>query len=413
MTDRPLRNTRRTFLAASALGALSGIATTGSATETAATAPEPEFTIDCSTVSVDNWDTATGARAVFDDGSFVLIGEGTPEEFGAPGRVVESVTFTDSNGNDRTYSNDPTDCDPGAKAITFTDSRATVRGEQFADVDATPDSLISSVDLHFVDGTTETVYHYEGPPTEIPDVYRGSGEHAGKVIEAFDVSYDLNYTRHYVRNPAADKYLLGKENSQDRCIEVVGATEGAVDYEFTVDGPVHAVTLSDRRGANPGGNDAVADNGDGTWTATGSTGNPGYSDVYAVCGEVQSFEQTGGDGDYVLRECEWRILEDTSASTDLLAIVAEESGDVDYEFTVDGTVRPITNAGDKRSAEDNDAIADNGDGTTTVTGFTGNSGYGDTFALTGDVTDFQRTGGEAAFRIEYNGVEVAPDELGD
>ncbi|WP_415379584.1 hypothetical protein [Halosimplex sp. TS25] len=413
MTDRPLRNTRRTFLAASALGALGGIATTGSAGETAATAPDPEFTIACSTVEVSDWDTASGARAVFRDGSFVSIGDGTPDRFGAPGRVVESVTFTDSNGNDRTVSNDPTDCDPGAKAVTFTDSRVTVRDGEFLDVDATPDSLISTLDLHFVDGTTENVYHYEGPPTEIPGVYRGTGENEGKVVEAFEISYDLNYTTHYVRNPAADKYLLGKESCQDRCIEIVGATEGAVDYEFTVDGPVRAVTLFDRRGATPDGNDAISDNGDGTWTATGSTGNPGYGDVYAVNGEITSFEQTGGPGDYVLRESEWRILEDTSPATDLLAVVATESGEVDYEFTVDGVARPVTNAGPKRSAGGNDTVTDNGDGTVTVDGFTGNAGYGDTYAVTGDVTDFQRTGGDADFRIDYNGTEVSPSDLVD
>ncbi|WP_123535303.1 hypothetical protein [Halosimplex salinum] len=411
MTDRQLRNTRRTFLASSAVGALAGIATTGSAGETVATRPNPDFTIHCSTVTVDDWDTTYWARVVFRDGSYVRVGQAGPDEFGAPGRVVDTVTFYGSNDEELTVSNDSTDCDPEDRAVTFTDSRVTVRGSEFVDIEKPPDNVISKLDLHFVDGTTQNVYQYDGPPKSVADVYRGTGEHDGKVIEAFDVDYNLNDTRHYIRNPAADKHLLGKEDCQDRCIEVMGATEGAVDYEFTVDGPIRAVSLSDRRNASPGGNDAITDNGDGTWTATGRTGNPGYGDTYAVEGQVQSFTQTGGSGDYVLRECEWRILEDTSPSTDLLAVVATESGDVDYEFIVDGTARGIPNVGDRRSAAGNDQVTDNGDGTVTVDGFTGNEGYGDTYAVTGDVTDFQRTAGDADFRIEYNGHELTPTEL--
>ena len=411
MTDRPRRNTRRTFLASSALGALSAVATGGAAAETGETV-EPSATVEGWRVAVDDWGSARGARAVFRDGSFVAVNAGDPERFGAPGRAVESVTFTDHDGTTWRMDDGAPDADLGPPAVTFTDARATVRESQFADLDAVPGNEISRVELQFVDGTTEVVHSYDGPPwpASLPGVYRGSGAHAGMVIEAIDISYDLNRARHYVRNPGADKHLLGKATPQERLVEVVGATEGAVDYEFTVDGPVRAVTLSDRRGASPEGNDAVATS-DGTTTVTGSTGNPGYSDVYAVGGPIVEFARTGGDGDYVLREAEWSIVEDTAPATALLAVVATEAGEVAYEFTVDGTVRPIGNAGPTRSAAGNDRIVDEGDGTVTVEGFTGNAGYGDTYAVTGDVTDFARTGGEAAFRIEYNGHERTPEDL--
>jgi hypothetical protein len=410
MTDRPLRNTRRTFLASSALGALSAVTTGGTAAATDETV-EPTATIECSTVSVDDWGSAHSARAVFGDGSFVDVGDGTPEAFGAPGRVIESVTFADFDGNEWTLTNDATDCDPGEQSVTFTDSRATVRPGQFQEMDGYPGTLISQVDLHFVDGTSQEKVHLDPPtPDGVTGVYRGTGEHAGKVVEAVEMFHDLGYVTHYVRNPAAERYLLGTDTCQERLVEVMGATEGAVDYEFTVDGPVRAVTLSDGRGASPDGNDAVSTSGD-TTTVTGSTGNPGYSDVYAVGGPITDFAQTGGGGEYVLREAEWRIVADTAPATDLLSVVATEAGEVAYEFTVDGTVRPIENAGPKRSAASNDEVAENGDGTVTVSGFTGNAGYGDTYAVTGDVTDFTRTDGEAAVRIDYNGRERTPEQL--
>jgi hypothetical protein len=191
----------------------------------------------------------------------------------------------------------------------------------------------------------------------------------------------------------------------------MGATEGPVSYEFTVDGPVSGVDLGGGRGASPGGNDDITEHGDGTTSVSGFTGNPGESDVYAVGGEIADFTQTDGDGDYVLREAERRIREDGAPATDLLSVVATEAGEVSYEFTVDGTVRKVTNAGRKRSAGDNDAVTDNGDGAATVDGFTGDPGWGDTYAVTGDVTDFARTGGEAAFYVDYNGHELTPEEL--
>jgi hypothetical protein len=312
MTDRPLRNTRRTFLASSALGALSAVATGGAAAE-AGGAVEPTATVEGWRVGVDDWGSARGARAVFRDGSFVEVNAGDPDRFGAPGRVVESVTFTDHDGTTWTMDNGAPDADLGPRAVTFTDARTTVRESQFADLDTVPGNEISRVELHFVDGTSEVVHSYDGPawPASLPGVYRGSGAHAGNVVEAIDISYDLNVARHYVRNPAADKHLLGKETPQERLVEVMGATEGAVDYEFTVD----------------------------------------------------------------------------------------------------GTVRPIRNAGPRRSTAGNDEGVDDGDGTVTVSGFTGNTGYGDTYAVTGDVTDFTRTGGSAAVRIDYNGHERAPEEL--
>jgi len=96
-----------------------------------------------------------------------------------------------------------------------------------------------------------------------------------------------------------------------------------------------------------------------------------------------------------------------------VAVIATEQGEVTYEFTVDGTVEPASDVAADLVAEDNDAIRDNGDGTVTVSGYTGNTGYGDTYTVTGDLLSFERTGGQAAFRIELDGSSVSSDELVD
>ena len=96
-----------------------------------------------------------------------------------------------------------------------------------------------------------------------------------------------------------------------------------------------------------------------------------------------------------------------------VAVVATERGEVLYEFTVDGSVERASGVAEDLVAEENDTITDNGDGIATVSGYTGNAGYGDTFVVTGDVTSFRRTGGDAAFRIELDGETVTADELVD
>lgn len=79
--------------------------------------------------------------------------------------------------------------------------------------------------------------------------------------------------------------------SGDRNEVVVFVPEGvlSVEYTMTVNGPVERTRLSERIGA--GQNDTIVDNGDGTWTVQGLTGN-GFGDAFLVDGQVTSFSAT-------------------------------------------------------------------------------------------------------------------------
>ena len=80
---------------------------------------------------------------------------------------------------------------------------------------------------------------------------------------------------------------------------------------------------------------------------------------------------------------------------------------VTYEFTTTGEVVHVVEESTDSAEEANDRIVDNGDGTWTVTGKTGN-GFGDTFRFDGRVTEFV---GDGAFELELDGEPVAVDEL--
>lgn len=80
----------------------------------------------------------------------------------------------------------------------------------------------------------------------------------------------------------------------------------------------------------------------------------------------------------------------------------------DYQFTVEGDVRKRTDAG-RLSSENNDSIADNGDGTKTVTGAVGN-GYGDSYLVDGRVVSMSALD-ESKWTIRYGGEEVSIEDL--
>ncbi len=72
---------------------------------------------------------------------------------------------------------------------------------------------------------------------------------------------------------------------------------------------------------------------------------------------------------------------------------------VEYEFTIDGTVAKGT------AAESNDTLSGNGDGTTTVTGMTGN-GYTDGFQHNGELADWSANADSSDYTLLVNGDEV-------
>ncbi|WP_436925225.1 hypothetical protein [Halosimplex amylolyticum] len=401
-------NTRRRFLGGALGGALAatlgGTATGSTADASRSAQDDPE--ISCSSVS----NLKYGTTVLFTDGSYISAAEGGSGTFGSPGRIVDSINIEGE------VTEVDQDCDPGELATTFTDSSATVTGSE-ENALGVPDTAI--VTLHYADGAKQDVLESgehtgvgePNDPDGLSTTYRGEGEHAGKTIEAIEFNLTSFDKTVYLRNQEVGEHLLGKRTPSERVVEIVGAGPGDVEYEFTADGAVETASLTDRIGA--GGNDDITDNGDGTWTVEGFTGNTGYGDAYVVNGEITSFEQTGGDGEWVVREFDRRVTRSSLDETDLLRIVGTESGDVEYEFTVDGLVWKVTNIGRPLRAEDNDDVTDNGDGTWTVEGFTGNEGQGDTYVVAGDVTDFTRTGGDADFRIERDGREVTPEELVD
>lgn len=82
---------------------------------------------------------------------------------------------------------------------------------------------------------------------------------------------------------------------------IMSTGAGDVFYEFTVIGTVTPATDPNFEGASAGGeaNVTITDNADDTMTVTGKTGG-GFGDAFRVDGQVESFQQTGGDGGYEL-----------------------------------------------------------------------------------------------------------------
>ena len=213
------------------------------------------------------------------------------------------------------------------------------------------------------------------------------------------------------------------DDDDERLLEIVATESGDVRYEFTVDGDVERARVTDRIKAEP--DDRIRENRDGTVTVRGSTGNRGFGDAFRFTGDVTEFESRG-DADFFLRLDGERVDVDELVDDDdddddddgdedisLLEIVATESGDVRYEFTVDGdAVRAWASERVKAEDEDDDRIRENSDGTVTVRGATGNEGFGDAFGFTGRVTEFESRG-DADFFIRVDGDRVDVDELVD
>lgn len=83
-----------------------------------------------------------------------------------------------------------------------------------------------------------------------------------------------------------------------------------------------------------------------------------------------------------------------------------------YRFVVDGGVEKRTDVGEPlRAEQNNDTITENGDGTVTVSGFTGNEGFGDSYVVVGSLESFDRVSGDADYRLEANGWPVSLGDL--
>jgi hypothetical protein len=189
---------------------------------------------------------------------------------------------------------------------------------------------------------------------------------------------------------------------------VVVRSDSEISYEFTTTGAAEKL-LNDGKMSAEESNDSVTGNDDGSTTVSGYTGN-GYGDAYEFVGEVTDFSPMSGpytlelDGEtvtpYELTGTEKPPQENT------ISISAE--GEVSYEFTTSGEAQKLLDNGKMSAEESNDSVTGNGDGTTTVSGYTGN-GYGDSYAFSGEVTDFSPM--EGSYTIYLNDQEITAYEL--
>jgi hypothetical protein len=177
--------------------------------------------------------------------------------------------------------------------------------------------------------------------------------------------------------------------------ELVITSPSEVNYEFTTTGEVRKVLDNGRLSAEA--NDDVLKNEDGTYTASGYTGN-GYGDTYRFRGEVTAFSPKDGEFSLELNGEPVSAYDLTGTKRNDRQLVITSPSEVNYEFSVTGGAEKVTTNGDK-SAETNDDVVENDDGSWTVSGYTGN-GYGDTYRFRGDVTDFSPMRGDYSLMLD-------------
>ena len=208
---------------------------------------------------------------------------------------------------------------------------------------------------------------------------------------------------------AAGSVLAGQVGAAPttRLLEIVSTDEPtetgdlAVKYEFTATGEIAKATGEGRNAAE--GNDSIADNGDGTWTATGTTGN-GFGDAYTVAGRIVDFSASGPfdlylDGTAVTVD---DILVEYDHTIEVLTTA--DPSELDYSFTTTGEIVPNYDA-ETNAASGNDTVTDNGDGTWTADGYTGN-GYGDTYVFDGELLWFGPDVDHAEVRVDGTAIDL-------
>lgn len=412
----PIR--RRAFLeSASACGAaLAGVAV---GTGRGRSAQQSPVSFGCSTVSfsqgarnIDNDD----AHVVFEDGGYVATGDSYPDQLGSPGRAISGVRL--GWPIDDWFENpDPEACGP--RATTFDDTSVTVDTAEFSAFNEIPE-FAAEVTLYFVDGTAETKTEFgQGGDSSIARTYSGTGTNAGKTIHMIELEHEGFSTGRLIPNPE----IAGcppLEWAGSRVFDIVTTADVELEYQFVVDGRVEKRTDVGEPLRAEENNDTITENGDGTVTVSGFTGNSGFGDSYLVNGVVVSVWQTGGDAerdDYQLLVNGAEPLPSIrapglgAAGRNLFQVISTEEGEVSYEFTVDGSVEKREDNGELRRAEGNDTVTDNGDGTVTVSGFTGNEGFGDSYVVVGSLESFDRVAGDADYRLEANGWPVNLTDL--
>ncbi|NEU57920.1 hypothetical protein [Halorussus sp. MSC15.2] len=175
-----------------------------------------------------------------------------------------------------------------------------------------------------------------------------------------------------------------ESDQQGTVLELVASADAqSAAYEFTVEGGVTKHTVDDQIGAE--GNDSITDNGDGTVTVTGASGN-GYGDAYVVEGTVTAMQ---------LDAAKWTLRyggEQTSVGD--LTDSGSGPSDLPNTLVIDGTDKPNTASTYQFAVSGNAAKSDSlgsinpadevGDGT--ITGRV--IGGKDAYRFSGEITDF-------------------------
>jgi len=188
---------------------------------------------------------------------------------------------------------------------------------------------------------------------------------------------------------------------------IVIRSDSEISYEFTVDGDVTKIQDGSKDKAE-GGNDQVTQNGDGTFTVSGYTGN-GYGDGFRYQGDVVDFSPLEGPYTLIVDGEETNAYDLTGAekpSGDELVITS--STEVSYQFKTDAEPKKIQDGSRNKTESGNDSVTGNGDGTWTVSGYTGN-GYGDSYELHGEVLEFSPMTG--SYSLFLNGEETTAYDL--
>jgi hypothetical protein len=184
--------------------------------------------------------------------------------------------------------------------------------------------------------------------------------------------------------------------------------DSAVDISFTVTGDIEYAAEAES------GTDTIVANDDGTTTATSVSLEPDGLDSYRFTGDVVGYSVPDGasvdvsvDGSATTFA---ELVGDTDSEMDVLEVVARQSGELNYEFDVDGSVE-LYETSEKITSGNGDSVTDNGDGTITVTGFTGNDGYGDAYLVSGAVQSFSWDPEDYDFDVIVNDETVAPSNI--
>lgn len=135
----------------------------------------------------------------------------------------------------------------------------------------------------------------------------------------------------------------------------------------------------------------------------------GGVDAYEYSGKITQFDFDGSAEVITkssLEEVSPDLKKNAKKGKNKIEIVSD--GSITYDFTTSGKITKLFDNGKNSAEEKNDTVTENGDGTWSASGFTGN-GYGDGFEFDGELQAFSSD--TDSFKLLVNGKEVSPKDL--